>query len=135
MAVTTAADAEKQSGDNRTMGRKFTIPYGLYRTHGFISAPLANQTGFSEDDLNLLWEALASMFEHDRSAARGMMATRGLYVFEHESKMGNAPAQNLFNTITVSKKADVIAPRSFQDYEVKIADLNFSGVKLHKKVG
>lgn len=135
MAVTTAADAEKQSGDNRTMGRKFTIPYGLYRTHGFISAPLANQTGFSEDDLNLLWEALASMFEHDRSAARGMMTTRGLYVFEHESKMGNAPAQSLFNTITVSKKADVIAPRSFQDYEVKIADLNFSGVKLHKKVG
>lgn len=135
MAVTTAADAEKQSGDNRTMGRKFTIPYGLYRAHGFISAPLANQTGFSEDDLNLLWEALASMFEHDRSAARGMMATRGLYIFEHESKMGNAPVQNLFNTITVSKKADVIAPRSFQDYEVKIADPDFKGVKLQKKVG
>lgn len=135
MAVTTVADAEKQSGDNRTMGRKFTVPYGLYRAHGFISAPLANQTGFSEDDLNLLWEALASMFEHDRSAARGMMATRGLYVFEHESKMGNAPVQNLFNTITVSKKADIIAPRSFQDYEVKIADLNFNRVKLHKKVG
>ena len=83
----------------------------------------------------IFYGSIVSMFEHDRSAARGMMATRGLYVFEHESKMGNAPAQNLFNTITVSKKADVIAPRSFQDYEVKIADLNFSGVKLHKKVG
>jgi len=135
MAVTTAADSEKQSGDNRTMGRKFTIPYGLYRAHGFISAPLANQTGFSEDDLNLLWEALAGMFEHDRSAARGMMTTKGLYVFEHESKMGNAPAQDLFNTITVSKKHDVIAPRSFKDYEVTIAANNCKGVELKRILG
>ncbi len=135
MAVTTAADAEKQSGDNRTMGRKFTVPYGLYRAHGFISAPLANQTGFSEQDLELFWEALANMFECDRSAARGMMATRGLYVFEHGSKMGNAAAHELFSKITVNKKADVSAPRSFNDYEVIIDEINIPGVKLHRKVG
>jgi len=135
MAVTTAADAEKQSGDNRTMGRKFTIPYGLYRSHGFISAPLAAQTGFSEDDLNLLWEALISMFEHDRSAARGMMATRGLYIFEHDSKMGNAPAHELFDRITVKRKDASKSARSFADYDVSINEENLSGVKLIRKVG
>jgi CRISPR-associated protein Csd2 len=86
MAVTTPADAEKQSGDNRTMGRKFTVPYGLYRAHGFVSAPLANQTGFSQEDLDLLWEALTNMFEHDHSAARGMMQTRGLYILNTNRK-------------------------------------------------
>jgi CRISPR-associated protein Csd2 len=135
MAVTTAADAEKQSGDNRTMGRKFTIPYGLYRSHGFISAPLAAQTGFSEDDLNLLWEALTSMFEHDHSAARGMMATRGLYIFEHDSKMGNAPAHELFDRVTVKRKDTSKAARSFADYDVSINEENLSGVKLIRKVG
>ena len=84
MAVATEAEAEKQQGDNRTMGRKFTVPYALYRCHGFISAPLGAQTGFSEDDLNLFWDALANMFEHDRSAARGQMSTRKLIVFKHE---------------------------------------------------
>jgi CRISPR-associated protein Csd2 len=135
MAVTTPAEAEKQSGDNRTMGRKFTVPYGLYRAHGFISAPLADQTGFSEDDLALLWEALASMFEHDRSAARGMMATRGLYVFEHSSKMGNTQAHELFDRITVKQKDTSKAARSFADYEVTINDTGLSGVKLLRKVG
>jgi CRISPR-associated protein Csd2 len=135
MAVTTAADAEKQSGDNRTMGRKFTIPYGLYRAHGFISAPLANQTGFSEEDLNLLWEALSAMFEHDRSAARGMMATRGLYVFEHESKMGNASAHELFDRISVKRKDASKSARSFIDYEISINTSGLSGVKLIRKVG
>ena len=91
MAVTTIKEANNQSGDNRTMGRKFTVPYGLYRCHGFISAHLAQQTGFSEDDLELLMQALESMFEHDRSAARGEMTARGLYVFKHNSKLGNAP--------------------------------------------
>ena len=91
MAVATEAEAEKQQGDNRTMGRKFTVPYALYRCHGFISAPLAEQTGFSEEDLKLFWEALLNMFEHDRSAARGQMATRRLIVFKHDSKMGKAP--------------------------------------------
>jgi CRISPR-associated protein Csd2 len=137
MAVTTAADAEKQSGDNRTMGRKFTIPYGLYRTHGFISAPLANQTGFSEEDLNLLWEALTSMFEHDHSAARGMMSTRGLYVFEHESKMGNAPAHELFDRITVKRLDENKSARSFADYKIAINEAGLKEKKINfiRKVG
>jgi CRISPR-associated protein Csd2 len=135
MAVATEAEAEKQSGDNRTMGRKFTIPYGLYRAHGFISAPLANQTGFSEDDLALLWEALKSMFEHDRSAARGMMATRGLYVFEHESKMGNVPAHELFDRVTVARRDIAKSARSFVDYSVSANETGLTGVKLVRMVG
>lgn len=120
MAVATEAEAEKQGGDNRTMGRKFTIPYGLYRAHGFISAPLANQTGFSETDLELLWEALGMMFEHDRSAARGLMGTRKLIIFEHSSTMGNAPAQQLFDAITVKKKDANKPARDFSDYIVTV---------------
>lgn len=136
MAVATEAEAEKQSGDNRTMGRKFTVPYGLYVAHGFVSAPLAAQTGFSQEDLNLLWDALINMFEHDRSAARGEMATRGLYVFEHESKLGNAPAHELFARIKVKLKEGVSAPRAFADYAVSVDDRNLpSGVKLHRKIG
>lgn len=121
MAVTTAADAEKQSGDNRTMGRKFTVPYGLYQTYGFISAPLAQQTGFNGEDLEILWEALINMFEHDRSAARGLMGTRKLVVFKHDSKMGNAQVQDLFGLVEVVPKDDIAsAPRDFSDYIVKI---------------
>lgn len=120
MAVTTEADAQKQGGDNRTMGRKFTVPYGLYRTHGFVSAPLAAQTGFTSSDLELFWEALTNMFEHDRSAARGLMGTRKLFIFEHSSKMGNAPVQQLFDAITV-KRIDIGKPaRDFKDYDVSI---------------
>lgn len=122
MAVATEAEAEKQGGDNRTMGRKHTVPYGLYVAHGFVSAFLADQTGFSEDDLDLLWRALANMFEHDRSAARGQMATRGLYVFKHDSKLGNAHAHALFERITVARKAEVAVPRGFADYEVRFDD-------------
>ena len=121
MAVTTAADAEKQGGDNRTMGRKFTVPYGLYQAHGFISAPLANQTGFTVSDLNILWEALENMFEHDRSAARGLMGTRKLIVFEHASKMGNAPVQHLFDLVKVERDDRTKPPRDFGDYTVSIA--------------
>jgi CRISPR-associated protein Csd2 len=135
MAVTTAADAEKQSGDNRTMGRKFTVPYGIYRAHGFVSAPLAGQTGFSENDLEILWDALTHMFDHDRSAARGMMATRGLYVFEHDSKMGNASAHELFDRVVVKRKDPTKAARSFADYQVTIDDKEQSGVKLIRRVG
>ncbi len=135
MAVATEAEAEKQSGDNRTMGRKFTIPYGLYVSHGFVSAPLAAQTGFSEDDLNLFWEALANMFEHDRSAARGEMATRGLYVFEHESRLGNAPAHELFRHIKPKLNEGVTAPRSFDDYTVTVDENMPPGVTLLRKVG
>lgn len=134
MAVATEAEAEKQSGDNRTMGRKFTVPYGLYVAHGFVSAHLANQTGFSADDLELLWQSLGNMFEHDRSAARGEMSTRGLYVFEHESKLGNAQAYSLFERLQVERKTDV--PRSFSDYVVSIDEENMpSGVTLRRLVG
>ncbi|MFD1837725.1 type I-C CRISPR-associated protein Cas7/Csd2 [Paracidovorax cattleyae] len=122
MAVTTEKEAEAQSGDNRTMGRKHIIPYGLYRAHGFVSAKLAERTGFSDADLELFWRALANMFEHDRSAARGEMAARKLIVFEHESAMGNAPAHVLFDAVTVipaQPDADV-APRRFADYRVEV---------------
>jgi CRISPR-associated protein Csd2 len=118
MAVTTEKEAEKQGGDNRTMGRKFTIPYGLYRGYGFISAPLANQTGFSEEDLDLFWEALQNMFEHDRSAARGLMAARRLIIFEHASPLGNKSAQELFNRVTVERKKE--PARDFSDYMVSL---------------
>jgi CRISPR-associated protein Csd2 len=121
MAVATEAEAEKQQGDNRTMGRKFTVPYALYRCHGFVSAPLAAQTGFTEKDLGLFWSALSVMFEHDRSAARGLMATRALVVFRHESRLGNAPAYALFDRVSVRRKDGIPVPRSFSDYEVSVA--------------
>ena len=133
MAVTTQAESEKQSGDNRTMGRKFTVPYGLYRAHGFISAPLADQTGFGPEDLSMLWKALTNMFDHDHSAARGLMTTRGLYVFEHESKMGNAPAHELFELISVTRRDTNRPARAFADYEVKVDDKKIpSAVKMLK---
>ncbi|AVS66079.1 type I-C CRISPR-associated protein Cas7/Csd2 [Paracidovorax avenae] len=122
MAVTTEKEAEAQSGDNRTMGRKHIIPYGLYRAHGFVSAKLAERTGFSDADLELFWRALINMFEHDRSAARGEMAARKLIVFEHESAMGNAPAHVLFDAVKVAPArhdADA-APRRFADYRVEV---------------
>lgn len=118
MAVTTEAEAEKQGGDNRTMGRKHTVPYGLYRSHGFVSSFLAKQTGFSSDDLELFLQALEQMFEHDRSAARGQMATRGLYVFKHESELGNAHAHALFDRLVVKRAEGVDVPRNFTDYAV-----------------
>lgn len=134
MAVTTKEEAEKQGGDNRTMGRKFTVPYGLYRAHGFVSAPLANQTGFSVDDLELLWEALENMFEHDRSAARGLMGTRKLFIFEHSSKMGDAPVQKLFDAITVKRKDESKPARDFSDYTISVArDQIPQSVKLIEK--
>ncbi|MDP2825890.1 MAG: type I-C CRISPR-associated protein Cas7/Csd2 [Sulfuritalea sp.] len=117
MAVATEAEAEKQGGDNRTMGRKFTVPYGIYRSHGFISAHLARQTGFDEVDLELFFKALEQMFEHDRSAARGEMSTRGLYVFKHESELGNAPAHALFDRLSVARQGDDVA-RDFGAYSV-----------------
>lgn len=118
MAVATEAEAEKQQGDNRTMGRKFTVPYGLYRCHGFVSAPLAKQTGFNQDDLGLFWKALVEMFEHDRSAARGQMSTRKLIVFRHSSELGNTPAHQLFDMVKVSTTEK--PARDFADYKDKI---------------
>ncbi len=118
MAVATEAEAEKQQGDNRTMGRKFTVPYGLYRCHGFVSAPFAAQTGFNEEDLNLFWKALVEMFENDRSAARGQMATRKLIVFKHNSELGNALSHKLFEMVTAKAKANPV--RDFSDYDIKV---------------
>jgi CRISPR-associated protein Csd2 len=135
MAVATEAEAEKQSGDNRTMGRKFTVPYGLYAAHGFVSSFLAKQTGFDEGDLELLWQALAQMFEHDRSAARGEMSTRGLYVFKHDGELGNAPAHKLFELIQVKKNTGEPA-RDFTDYSVTVDDTHIpAGVSLQRIVG
>ena len=135
MAVATDAEAEKQGGDNRTMGRKFTVPYGLYRAYGFISAPFANQTGFMEKDLELLWESLENMFEHDRSAARGLMGTRKLIIFEHSSKMGNAPVQKLFDAIMVKRKDESKPARDFSDYTISIAREQIpQGVKLIERL-
>ncbi len=116
VAITTEADAEKKGTE---MGRKFIVPYGLYRVEGYISANLARKsTGFSEDDLSLLWEAITNMFEHDRSASRGNMAVRELIVFKHDSELGNAPAYKLFDTVEVKHRKAGEIPRSYKDYEV-----------------
>ncbi len=115
MAVTNEKDLEKE----RTIGRKHIIPYGLYRMEGFISAYLANQTGFSEYDLELLWEALTNMFDHDRSAARGKMTARKLFIFKHNSMLGNAPAHKLFALVRCNRKSESEKPiRSFDDYDI-----------------
>lgn len=135
MAVTNEKDLEKE----RTMGRKFTVPYGLYRAHGFVSAHLAKQTGFGEDDLKLLWESLTNMFDHDRSAARGEMSTRGLYVFRHEGELGDAPAHSLFDLVQVKQNDPGEVARGFGDFTVTappagpLAD--FPRVTLERKVG
>jgi CRISPR-associated protein Csd2 len=135
MAVTTPEEAEKQSGENHTMGRKFTVPYGLYRCHGFISAHLAKQTGFNEDDLELLWQALMQMFDHDRSASRGEMSARGLYVFKHNNELGNAPASELFQGIKFKLKDGVEVARSPDDYQLSIDDFKeYAGVELINKL-
>lgn len=134
MAVTTEADAEKQKGDNRTMGRKHTVPYGLYLAHGFISAQFAAQTGFSEDDLDLFWDALVNMLEHDRSAARGMMSTRKVLIFKHDSALGNARAQELFDRLDVKLKDASKPPRGYADYEISINKENLpQGISIIEK--
>ena len=117
MAVTNEKD-QAEDGDNRTMGRKHTVPYGVYVAHGFVSSFLAKQTGFGEDDLELVFQALSQMFEHDRSAARGEMSTRGLYVFKHDSELGNAPAHALFDRLQVKPKEEGAVARSFDAYSV-----------------
>jgi CRISPR-associated protein Csd2 len=119
MAVTTEREAEAQRGDNRTMGDKWIVPYGLYRAHGFVSAHLAERTGFSEEDFFLLCDGFEKMFEHDRSASRGEMACRGLYIFRHDNPLGNAPAHRLFDRIKVTKNIpEGQPPRSFAHYSV-----------------
>ncbi len=122
VAITTEADAEKKGTE---MGRKYIVPYGLYRCEGYISANLARKTtGFSQEDLALLWEAILNMFEHDRSAARGNMAVRELIVFKHDSELGNAPAWKLFDAVKVSRAnpEDIASARSFRDYVVTVEE-------------
>lgn len=126
MAVTKEEDAEKE----RTMGRKQYIPYGLYRAEGFVSASLAEKTGFSQEDLDLFFSALMNMFENDRSAARGLMSSRKLFVFKHESRLGNAPAHRLFEAVKVNRLIpDAQEARSFSDYTIEVGDIP-EGVEL-----
>lgn len=128
MAVTSEKDAEKK---DREMGRKHIVPYALYRAEGFVSASLAEKVGFCPEDLELLWEALVNMFDHDRSAARGKMTTRKLIIFEHATALGNAPAQKLFDLVTVSRKDPIRPPRAYSDYEVTV---NKAGVPENVKL-
>ena len=143
-----AGDESDERTDNRTMGRKHIVPYGLYRAHGFISANLAGQTGFSEADLDLIFEALTGMFEHDRSAARGEMSTRKLIVFKHGSALGKAPAHSLFDLVRVGRNVDgefvavddkrlsnLLPARAYADYSIKIDSQKLPvGVELIEKV-
>jgi CRISPR-associated protein Csd2 len=134
--VTITRQSVTQEGQekDREMGRKHIVPYGLYRMNGFISAPLAERTMFTKEDLELLWEALIQMFEHDRSASRGQMALQELIVFEHSNKLGQAPAHQLFERIEVEKKSEGPA-RSMQDYEVKVNMAHLpEGVQIIRKV-
>lgn len=126
VAITTESDAEKKGTE---MGRKYIVPYGLYRVEGYVSANLARKvTGFTEDDLELLWEAILNMFENDHSAARGKMAVRKLIIFKHESELGSAPSYKLFDSVIVSKKENVEIARAYSDYEVIIPDKCPEGV-------
>jgi len=142
MAVATEKEAEQQSGDNRTMGRKHIVPYALYRAEGYVSPHLAdnsegrNGTGFSEEDLKLLWEALINMFEHDHSAGRGKMNARKLIVFKHATALGNAPAHRLFDLVTVKRNSNEPKPtRAFSDYVVEINKAGIpAGVTLEEKI-
>lgn len=121
VAITTETDAERKGTE---MGRKYIVPYGLYRAEGYVSANLARRvTGFSEEDLELLWEAIINMFEHDHSAARGKMAVRELIVFKHDSELGNAPAHKLFDAVKVARKPEVVLPRSYSDYTVTVEEM------------
>ena len=133
VAITTVKDAQNKKN---TMGRKYIVPYGLYRVEGYISANLAKKTtGFSEEDLSLLWQAIINMFENDHSAARGNMAVRELIVFKHESELGNAPAYKLFERIHVEKKDPSQTARSYQDYKVDVNMENLpQGVSCERKI-
>lgn len=133
VAITTESDAEDK---NTEMGRKYIVPYGLYRVEGYVSANLARKvTGFNEEDLDLLWEAIINMFEVDHSAARGNMAVRKLIVFKHESELGNAPAFQLFDRVKVQRKDETKPARNYEDYEVVIDDSNLpEGVTCIQKL-
>ncbi|WP_288297619.1 type I-C CRISPR-associated protein Cas7/Csd2 [Pyramidobacter piscolens] len=131
MAVTNEKDADKE----RTMGRKYTVPYALYCARGFVSPQLAAQTGFSEEDLELFWEALLNMFEYDRSAARGLMTARRLVIFKHNSPLGNASAESLFERVVCRKNDGVSTPRAFGDYRITLDGAPLTEVKKVVAVG
>ena len=132
--ITITRQARTNESDSATMGRKSIVPYGLYRADGYVSAMLAQKiTKFSEEDLELLWKAIINMFEHDRSAARGKMCVRKLYVFKHDYLLGNAPANVLFDKIVIGKKDGVEVPRSFNDYEITVDKNMPEGVELQEK--
>ena len=133
VAITTEKDAENKSTE---MGRKNIVPYALYRVEGYISANLARKvTGFSEDDLELLWEAIINMFENDHSAARGKMAVRELIVFKHSKELGDCPAYKLFDSVEVKRKDDVVYPRKYQDFTINICeDMIPDTVELIRKI-
>ena len=131
VAITKEDDAEKKGTE---MGRKFIVPYALYRAEGFVSANLARKTtGFSEDDLELLWQAIINMFENDHSAARGKMAVRELMIFRHDTELGNAPSYQLFDAVHVQKKEGVLVPRSYSDYTVSVSNTLPEGVHLERR--
>ena len=135
MAVTTEREAVAQDGGNRTMGRKFTVPYALYRAHGFINPFLAKQTGFGDADLDLLKSALGQMFDFDRSASRGLMSARRVIAFKHATALGSAPAHKLFDLVKIAKKPGVEVPRSYEDYEVTLETAALpSGVTIEEWV-
>jgi len=147
-AVRQAGDESDERTENRTMGRKHIVPYGLYRAHGFISAKLAERTGFSDVDLQILFEAVENMFEHDHSAARGEMSVRGFKIFKHACSLGNAPAHSLFDRVKVGRNIDgefreagdpaignLPPARKFSDYRVEIDRVNWpEGVELIERV-
>lgn len=134
-AVSTEKESEKQKGENRTMGRKYTVPYALYMGCGYISANLAEQSGFTEADLELFWQGVMNMFEDDRSSLRGQMSVRKLIIFKHNSKLGNAPASRLFDLVEVTPKDNTAVARNFKDYKVTInREALPKGVKLIEKI-
>lgn len=131
VAITTETDAESK---NNEMGNKYIVPYGLYRAEGYISANLARKvTGFTEEDLELLWQAILNMFENDRSAARGNMAVRELIIFRHDSELGNAPAYKLFDDVRIERRPEVVSPRSFHDYTITVDEALPAGVTCERR--
>ena len=140
VALTNADDAQKGAGGDETearhgqMGRKAYVPYGLYVAHGYYTPAFAQQTGVTEDDLAIFWESLVNMWDLDRSASRGQMATRGLYVFAHDNEFGNAPSHKLFEAINIERKENVDVARDAKDYDITIDELDIDGVTLHRVV-
>ncbi len=140
VALTNVDDAQKGADEDEVearhgqMGRKAYVPYGLYVAHGYYTPAFAKQTGVTEQDLEVFWEALVNMWDLDRSASRGQMATRGLYVFAHDSEFGNAPSHKLFEAINIERKENVDVARNAKDYDITIDDIDFDGVTLHKVI-